>query len=285
MGPSIPQNMTATVRAEYAQVRVPLIQRLLDELRRRAQLTTTTLQVSHRPLAAALGCSAAMLPRLMRQLEADGYIARTSYKNGYLIELIDQPGDRSPAVIDHSIDQATPKRQDAPKPSATRLRESRAYKEESKSLGERESRARESFGEATLHAWEDAGVYPHVLPQFLADCPQITLAQFRAYVTQVAQLDWVTDAPGLVITRLRAGLPMPTARTQARQAPQKRTPRQDEGEARSAEEIIRDIRASGWALYGEEHRHDISTTGWVAATGRVGQRDEPPPLAAGWSYL
>lgn len=89
---------------------IPLWQRLLTILTQRARtLECDTLQISHRPLARELGCSPAMLPRLMRRLEELGAIARIPFKNGYLVELtgrvIDHPqtSDRSPdrAVIDH----------------------------------------------------------------------------------------------------------------------------------------------------------------------------------------
>jgi len=110
------------------------IDRLCAELRRRAEsLGTTMLQIGHRALATAIGCSASRIPALMQRLEDAGSIIRQPFKNGYVIDvhpLIDQPPtpDRSALADDRTplIDQPPPDpalaQSNAPDRPATRNR-------------------------------------------------------------------------------------------------------------------------------------------------------------------
>jgi hypothetical protein len=102
------------------------IDRLRVELRRLvATLDTTMLQIGHRALAAAIGCSASRIPALMQRLEDAGSIIRQPFKNAYLIDvapLIDQPQapDRSapapstPTLIDQPPVDLDPPHSNAP---------------------------------------------------------------------------------------------------------------------------------------------------------------------------
>lgn len=114
---SIPQNIT---HATITGMRIPLIHQLYRLLRELEQKADGLLIVSHRALANLLRCSAGLLPRLMRQLEALGTITRMRIANTYAITVI--VGDRAInelIEVDRPIidDQSTPDAHD-PQPPA-----------------------------------------------------------------------------------------------------------------------------------------------------------------------
>jgi hypothetical protein len=130
--------MTVYHNTSYATDAPPVaIDRLCDELRRLAtSLGTPRLQVGHRALATAIGCSASRIPALMQRLEDAGWITRDPWKNGYLIDvspLIDQPpspliDQGMPGVIDQPPPESQSPQQDAPNERDRRHSRNAAYK-------------------------------------------------------------------------------------------------------------------------------------------------------------
>lgn len=201
----------------------PLWQRLLTILTQRAQtLECDTLQISHRPLATELGCSPAMLPRLMRRLEELGAIERIPFKNGFLVELtgrvIDHSigGDRSPdhGVIDHCggvIDHPPSK-----SPDRTPLRRAadhgRPQRDALMESGIQDSDSgRQAAADADIVTadWEALGVNSKIVPELLAF--NLTPGRFRELVSQASKIRSVERPVGFVIGQLRSGRLSPAA--------------------------------------------------------------------------
>lgn len=82
---SVPQNPEI---ATETGARIPLIHQLHQLLIELEPLADGLLIMGHRALAQLLRCSAGILPRLMRQLESQGIIARTRIANMYAITVI-----------------------------------------------------------------------------------------------------------------------------------------------------------------------------------------------------
>ncbi|MEM8534575.1 MAG: hypothetical protein AAGF95_27270, partial [Chloroflexota bacterium] len=85
-----------------------LIHRLLDWLKWRSRAADGQgFVVGHRTIAGYLGCSPGALPKLMRQLEQDGFIRRESLGYSQKIYVLkNQPDHLTDLVIDHPSDQS-----------------------------------------------------------------------------------------------------------------------------------------------------------------------------------